>query len=79
MNIPLLRACARPLCGIAIAAAVFGVPATAASAAQIPTAKVPASVHLDNRYCDNASGVNCQSYGYPSDHGSGGHHRHHRY
>jgi hypothetical protein len=64
--------------GFALAAALVGVPATAASAA-----------HAENHYCDWESGYGCESYGYsgyPTDHGRDyghdyyDHHaRHHRY
>jgi len=72
VNLSALRTLVRrSIGGLAMTAAMLALPATAASAA----------VHTENRYCDNESGVNCQSFGYPSDHGrddsSDGHHRHH--
>jgi hypothetical protein len=77
MNLSALRTLVRPIGGLAMTAAMLALSAHAASAA----------VHTENRYCDNESGVNCQSFGYPSDHGwdygSGGHYwqhgRHHHY
>jgi uncharacterized membrane protein len=63
--------------GFALAAALVGVPATAASAA-----------HAENYYCDSESGYGCESYGYsgyPTDsgrdygHDEDHHGRHHRY
>jgi hypothetical protein len=68
---------------------MVGVPAAAASAAQLPTVKTATAVPTENQYCDWESGYGCASYGYrnyPSDrgwdYGSGWyrhHGRHHRY
>jgi hypothetical protein len=67
----------RSLAGLAVTAALVGVPATTASAA-----------HAGNYYCDWESGYGCESYGYSGyptdsrDYGHGGydhHSRHHRY
>lgn len=84
-----LRRIVRPLAGLAVAAALVGVPATAASAAEMPTVQTAAAVPTENQYCDWESGYGCASYGYrnyPSDHswdyGNGWyrhHGRHHRY
>ncbi|HEY2831517.1 MAG TPA: hypothetical protein VGJ14_03770 [Sporichthyaceae bacterium] len=80
MNSSVLRCLVRPLTGLALVAAMVGVPAAAASAA-----------HTENYYCDWDSGYGCESYGYsgyPTDHGrdyghsyDGYYHhgRHHRY
>jgi len=70
-----MRTFARPLTGLAVVAALLGVPATAASAATTPATAVP---HSENYYCDFDSGYGCEGYGYGSDFGRG-HGRHHRY
>jgi hypothetical protein len=55
----------RPLTGLALAAALVGVPmAAAASAAPAFTQHV---TPLENRYCDSESGYDCLSYGYAPD------------
>jgi hypothetical protein len=71
----------RPLTGLAVAAALVGVPmATASSAA---TVSVPHVAPMENRYCDSESGYDCLSYGYApdsqADYTGGGDHHHRRY
>jgi hypothetical protein len=82
VNSSVLRCLVRPLGALTVAAALLGLPATAASAAAVPA---------ENYYCDWDSGYGCESYGYPGyptdhgrDYGHGydgyDHHgRHHRY
>jgi hypothetical protein len=92
VNRSILRNLARPIGGLAIAAAVVGVPSVAASAAEVPTVRTATAVPAENSYCDWESGYGCASYGYhgyPSDHDwdsgydyRGSYHRHgrhHRY
>lgn len=72
VNASVLRSFVRPLTGLAVVAALLGVPAATASAATAP--------HAENSYCDFDSGFGCAGYGYGSDDGwdyssHGGHHR----
>ena len=83
MNVATNRAFFRPLTGLALAAALLGVPvATAASAGATTVSSVRHSAPLENRYCDSESGYDCLSYGYAPDyqydHGQDGY-DHHRY
>jgi hypothetical protein len=62
----------RPLTGLALAAALVGVPmATASSASSAASSVATGSARqitpLENRYCDSESGFDCLSYGYPPD------------
>ncbi len=67
----------RPLTGLALAAALVGVPmATASSAA---TASVPHAAPMENRYCDSESGYDCLSYGYAPDYTGDGDYHHRGY